>query len=497
MKSCQFLCLTGALLLSLLGCPESRHIPGDGDADGDADGDSDSDADEYRVVTELRSLPQAKLDLLFVVDNSNSMAEEQQVLTDQIGILLEGLLAPSEDEGAPFEDVHVGVVTTDMGTQGYTIMTCANPIHGDNGVLQNIGRLDGCEPTYSSTSCDRMECPWLDFEQREGPEGINELWDDFSCISRLGTGGCGFEQQLESSLQALTVQAGAGRPNEGFLRNDSILAILYVTDEDDCSTPEAEMFNPANEAYGPLNIRCILNEGDLYPVSRYRDAFIELRDGQEERVFIGVIAGVPVDGSWEVGDPLEELQELVQIDPSEPTRILESCNTSMGQAKPPPRLVELAYSFGRNGMVASICRGDWSRTFLDFSRRMVRDSLMRNCLNDELGADYVERCRVVEVLPDDRPCPHPADVAGPTRSSGYHRDLGVDGEDFLRRRCEILPADYDEDGCIDGASSCHAADGLQGWYVARDETECSLGELVLMPDDMAEELSDVLLECLP
>jgi hypothetical protein len=40
------------------------------------------------------------------------------------------------------------------------------------------------------------------------------------------------------------VQAGPGMPNEGFLRDDSLLAIVYVTDEDDCSTGNAALFNP-------------------------------------------------------------------------------------------------------------------------------------------------------------------------------------------------------------------------------------------------------------
>ena len=95
------------------------------------------------------------------------------------------------------------------------------------------------------------------------------------CVAVLGTGGCEYEQPLEASLAALTRQAEPGMPNEGFLRNDSLLAIIYVTDEDDCSASNPQLYDNTqtdiNSTLGPLTsyrcfefgITCDVNELSL------------------------------------------------------------------------------------------------------------------------------------------------------------------------------------------------------------------------------------------
>ena len=45
---------------------------------------------------------------------------------------------------------------------------------------------------------------------------------DFACLATLGTGGCGFEQQLKAVRKALTIHADGA--NAGFVRDDSLLA---------------------------------------------------------------------------------------------------------------------------------------------------------------------------------------------------------------------------------------------------------------------------------
>ena len=219
-----------------------------------------------------------------------------------------------------------------MGTGGYTIQTCTNPMSGDNGVLQNSGRLEGCEEAYSAADCSLDECPWL-LHSEEYPDdgsvpGNPPIWEDFECISTLGTGGCGFEQQLESSFAAVTYQSADGMANEGFLREDSILAVVYVTDEDDCSAANAEMYNPSRDDYGPLNVRCALNPEELHPISRYVEALEGLRPGAEELIVVAVIAGIPIDGTWNPGDSVDRLRDLVQVNPSNPNELLKSCDTT-------------------------------------------------------------------------------------------------------------------------------------------------------------------------
>jgi len=342
--------------------------PGGGDPDGGGGG---GEADGSPGVDPVDPPPPSatRVDLLFVVDNSNSMAEEQRILTEQIEFMVRRLVDPVGDPetGAlprAADDIHVGVISTDMGTGGYTIMTCANPMLGDDGALQNIGRHRGCSDSYSASDCPMAECPWLSHTEARPDDGTlpgdPPLWDDFGCIATLGTGGCGFEQQLEASLVALTTQAEAGRINEGFLRPDSVLGVIYLTDEDDCSTPNAEMFNPSRDDLGPLNVRCALREDQLHPLSRYVDGLRGLRPGREDDVVVAAIVGVPVDGSWSPGDPIARLRELRQVNPSNPNQLLPSCDTHMGYAFPPVRIAELTYMFGDNGVLGSICRSDFT-----------------------------------------------------------------------------------------------------------------------------------------
>ena len=66
-----------------------------------------------------------------------------------------------------------------------------------------------------------------------------QISDVFQCIALLGSKGCGFENQLASIDRALGAdgQGPAPAQNAGFLRDDAILAIVLLTNEDDCSAP--------------------------------------------------------------------------------------------------------------------------------------------------------------------------------------------------------------------------------------------------------------------
>ena len=95
------------------------------------------------------------------------------------------------------------------------------------------------------------------------------LEDVFTCIAALGETGCGFEHQFASILRALGAD-GRGAPpaeNAGFLRPDAYLAIVLITNEDDCSArarPNGRIplfdtgsnTNMASQLGPPANFRC-------------------------------------------------------------------------------------------------------------------------------------------------------------------------------------------------------------------------------------------------
>lgn len=83
----------------------------------------------------------------------------------------------------------------------------------------------------------------------------------------LGDHGCGFEQQLSSVARALGAD-GAPMPSQniGFLRPDAELAIVFLSNEDDCSAPaNTELYSLA---VGGSNRQNIANA--LGPIVNYR-----------------------------------------------------------------------------------------------------------------------------------------------------------------------------------------------------------------------------------
>ncbi|HET6611302.1 MAG TPA: vWA domain-containing protein, partial [Kofleriaceae bacterium] len=174
------------------------------------------------------------VDILFVIDNSSSMAEEQQSLADNFDKFIEVL--SSVDGGLP--SVHIGVISTDMGAEepgGFTTVECKGT--GDEGRLQAAPQVGGCTPPSDSYISDIKD-------EDTGDRTINypkdQLAETFSCIARLGTGGCVFEQTLESMRAALDPDMNL---NPGFLRDDAYLGIVFITDEDDCSASDPHIFN--------------------------------------------------------------------------------------------------------------------------------------------------------------------------------------------------------------------------------------------------------------
>jgi hypothetical protein len=317
----------------------------------------------------------------------------------------------------------------------------------------------------------------------------------------VGTGGCGFEQPLEAARTALVQHIGSGGPNAGFLRDDALLAIIFVTDEDDCSAPEASFYDPDNEELDVLNLRCVTNSERLYPVERYVEDFRALRS-DDDLVVVAAISGLPEDGSWDPGEPIEALRALQRVVPETELGFEPSCMSTLGVALPPVRFAGLAQAFGSNGVLSSICRNDWTPA-LDAITRKLQKKIAGVCLaSGPFITTDDTRCRLVETLSDARPCPHLVhpEGAGEDRESGWQVDLGVitavDGSSH--RQCQILPADYDGDGCPDGATGCRDdifSGGLDGWFFSYDDADCEFGSFLFSSPGLVEEDSNARYEC--
>jgi hypothetical protein len=159
-------------------------------------------------------------------------------------------------------DVHIGVVSSNMGAgNGAMEGNCGNFL-GDQGLLwgndpNNLVAsvadgsryatnliASGCGLNLGARWIEDIQSPTGTGRQRNYDSTNLQLADVFSCLARaVGVSGCGEEHQLQATRVALVPQAGINYENNGFLRPNAYLAIVLVTDEDDCSADNRNDFN--------------------------------------------------------------------------------------------------------------------------------------------------------------------------------------------------------------------------------------------------------------
>ncbi len=239
-----------------------------------------------------------KVDLLFAIDNSASMGDKQLILKDAVPDLIQGLLRPrcvdtdgvplnpaaladpagnkdnhygcpngSDPEFKPVTDMHIGVVSSSLGNFGGDVCDAANPRTNDRAHLLTLkkggGNVDEATPSgflswfpQSKENEDPKRHPPPDKPIRtvDGQGGLTPAFQDM--VVGVEQNGCGLEAQLESVYRFLIQpdpwdkigldgfnQADLGdgvdievlQQRADFLRPDSLVAIIMLTDEDDSS----------------------------------------------------------------------------------------------------------------------------------------------------------------------------------------------------------------------------------------------------------------------
>jgi hypothetical protein len=203
---------------------------------------------------------QNRIDLLFVIDNSGSMAEEQLNLAVQFSDLIEKLENLEDGAGGSAgADVNIMVTTSDMWNT-----SCIGPwVKDDYEAARGRPILDACtdrmarfvdfeEVDYGHVCtdvCDNVALPtdpFIHFDKSgDNVEGGTPA-DALSCLGPQGVDGCGYEAPLESMMQALDPSACWNDPagcedaawdwvEKPFLRPGAVLAVVIITDEADCS----------------------------------------------------------------------------------------------------------------------------------------------------------------------------------------------------------------------------------------------------------------------
>lgn len=202
------------------------------------------------------------IDLLFVIDNSGTMAEEQMNLARNFGKLIDQLKNLKLSNGKPARPlVNLYVTTTDMDhplckafhpdgykpQQGKPVFdTCLERISDFTALGKDAKKYDEACTEFCSDKSLKPKGNFISF----GPGGKNsnvpgdKIAEALSCIGPQGVNGCGFEAPLESMLQALRPDAPWNTDKKRpFLRKNAILAVAIVTDEADCSVRAPEGFD--------------------------------------------------------------------------------------------------------------------------------------------------------------------------------------------------------------------------------------------------------------
>jgi hypothetical protein len=239
-----------------------------------------------------------KIDLLFMIDNSASMGDKQQLLAAAVPDLINRLVTPNcvdpngnvlgrsdangcamgKIEFPPVHDMHIGIVTSSLGGHGGTSCPAdemnmnLNAHNDDRGELINRGGdneapvanagsplnfLSWFPPTGANRMTNQTVQPPTGPETTVGdPMTPGTLIGDFTAmIQGVHEHGCGFEAQNEAWYRFL-VQPDPFDGNSGilinnnraqevgldatilqqrakFLRPDSLLAVIVVTDENE------------------------------------------------------------------------------------------------------------------------------------------------------------------------------------------------------------------------------------------------------------------------
>jgi hypothetical protein len=344
---------------------------------------------DLSVYDRIAVRPARDLDILYVFDDSFDRGTY-----DRMASQLDVLQAQLAGIDGQLPNLHVGVVTTDLGTRGSLDSIARPPFDsciGDG----NAGKL----VTFGAG------LPTRGFlEDLRGPDGTrvrNYASGDLQLeLGRLtnpapgtASSGCDFVQPLEAMRRALDP-----RTNPGFIRPGAMLSVVFLTNDDDCSLARAAMLDPLDGSLGPLStFRCteqgVICDGDddprrpgartncrpredspfLVDVSEYR-TFLEQYKTDPRDVVVSAVAGAR--------DP------FVVRDLGVPT-LLPSCQGAGGPAKPAVRIGALVDSFG--GALVDACTQE------DAYRQLTAPIVdrQRSCFPNLRRADG-EDCTVIE-----------------------------------------------------------------------------------------------------
>ncbi|MEX1364858.1 MAG: hypothetical protein AB1Z98_17150 [Nannocystaceae bacterium] len=290
-----------------------------------------------------------KVDFLFIIDNSGSMGDEQGNLIASFPQFIDTIETTLDE----VQDYHLMVLDVDA----WQYQMCANMC--DNAPPECIDGSGICNPAANPAACflpctlglvcaldggfecgvtAPMECEdvlgaGVTFPRGQGSSDQDcnfatgarymdnnepDLNAAFTCAAQVGVSSyADTERPMEAMVQAVTGGTAADTCNAGFLRDDAILVVTFITDENDGTGDSAG--TPAG----------------------WKQALVSAKNGDENAIVVLGLFG----------------------DNDQPGGICQDLMDGSNGAEAAPRLREFVDSFGDKGFFGSVCAPSYDAFF--------------------------------------------------------------------------------------------------------------------------------------
>ncbi|HEY0713066.1 MAG TPA: vWA domain-containing protein, partial [Polyangia bacterium] len=364
------------------------------------------DAAPVGELAQLREInPIRNVDIIFVVDNSGSMQEEQGNLTRNFGAFMRELNIPGAN-------LHIAAISTELGAGAGTMISSSaqgcGVAGGDKGVFCMGHQVDTCAKCGVDVSRGR-------FLRTVNPNfAAGQLESIFTCMATFGTNGCGWEHSIGALRASLTAPE-----NKDFLRDDAYLAFVIITDEDDCTAPsDSQMFMSAIPGQQD-SLRCSV-EGHIcngaHHTGTTMDVALDACAPATDGALVGIeqlvndVKAVKKDPSLIIAagifgwpQPGQQAAARYRIGGGQSRTLSAVCNSNNGSATPALRVKKFVESFPNNNTF-SICQNDFSEAMRRIGEK-IRITLGAPCVDarlvdvNETTAEMDPDCSVTEEKP--------------------------------------------------------------------------------------------------
>jgi hypothetical protein len=299
----------------------------------------------------FRQVSVRKVDILWVIDSSGSMAPKQDRLAANIKTFVDQLVNAN-----PPIDFHIAVITTDTD----------DPL--TRGELRTwtlsgfTGNYISCQPLLTGG----VQC---NTQVNGSDAGTASAVAAFDQLGRVGINGSAQERGLYAAYLALTNPVNISGATEKFVRPDAALYVVFVSDEDDssCQPLTRQPVCTADPGCRCANDTSLSGAGN-WGSTQYFTRFFETYKGYNNGDLVTTAAIVAVNDDPDAGVPSQFLDSAPHIG---------CCRTDAGDPCPgktglnaalPGSGVEVAYYGGRylqvandtGGVGVDICQSDFS-----------------------------------------------------------------------------------------------------------------------------------------